>query len=184
MPRLFVGIGIPDAIADTLLPLQSGLSGARWRPRDCFHITLRFIGEVDRPVMQDIDTALSQVSGYQFDARLKGVGSFGSKKPRAIWAGVDDGGSAAHLAAKVETALQRIGLEPERRKYTPHVTLAYLRGARPSMVDNYVRHHSEFKTDDFCVDRFILYESHLGKTTSHYAERADYTLDPSPFVET
>ena len=109
MPRLFVGIGLPAAIVDTLLPLQSGLAGTRWRPQDCFHITLRFIGEVDRTVMQDIDTALSQISGYQFDARLKGAGSFGSKTPRAIWAGVDDDGSCAHLAAKIETALQRIG---------------------------------------------------------------------------
>ena len=66
----------------------------------------------------------------------------------------------------------------------PHVTLAYLRGARTPAVDAYVTHHSEFKTDDFCVDRFILYESHMGKTASYYTQRADYPLEQHPFIET
>jgi len=179
MSRLFVGIGIPDDVAADLLPLQYGIQGARWRPPENFHITLRFIGEADRRMMRDIDSALSQIQGYAFELKLKGVGQFGSKFPRAVWSGVEDATMVTHLASKVESAMQRIGLTPEGRKYTPHVTLAYLKGTRSDSVDQYVAAHTGFLSQSFDVNSFCLYESYLGKTASHYVKRAEYELTPA-----
>ena len=179
MSRLFVGIGIPGNVATDLLPLQYGIQGAKWRPQENFHITLRFIGEADRRMMRDIDSALGQIQAYAFELKLKGVGQFGGKFPRAVWSGVEDTSMISHLASKVEAAMQRIGFEPERRKYVPHVTLAYLKQARSESVDQYVAAHTAFESSLFDVESFFLYESHMGKHASHYVRCAEYQLTPA-----
>ncbi len=183
MPRLFVGIAIPDNIAETLLRLQSGVRGARWRPKENFHITLRFIGDVQDILVTDIDHALSDIEHAACDIRLKSTGEFGHKKPRAIWTGVEDEGTLSRLARKTDTALQRIGFEPEGRKYVPHVTLAYLKHTRTDHVQTYLQSTAHFQSDAFHIDHFVLYESHLGNHASHYVTRAEYPLMPQPWVE-
>ncbi len=176
MSRLFVGIALPAAVTRQLQHLQTGLAGARWRPVENFHITLRFIGDVPPPLERDIDIALADLQAPAFQIRLGGIGYFGKSRPKAVWSAVDDQGALKHLAAKVETALQRIGLVPETRKFLPHVTLAYLRGARLGQVKDYVAAHSGFHSPPFDVERFVLYQSHLGKGASHYVKRCEYDL--------
>jgi len=129
MIRLFVALALPDAVADPIKLLQGGVPGARWMERDQLHLTLRFIGEVDGRDAAAIDDALSQVRAPRFTLELKGVGEFGGKTPRALWAGVRVESEIVHLQRKVESALQRLGLEAEERKFKPHVTLARLRAA-------------------------------------------------------
>ena len=120
------------------------MPGARWQRRDQMHLTLRFIGEVDEARGHDIDDALATVRAPAFTLELAGVGDFGGKDPRALWAGVRANDALIHLEKKVESALQRLGLEAEPRKFTPHVTLARLRNAPVAKVAEFIAHHALF----------------------------------------
>ena len=174
--RLFVALALPDSVADGLLPMQSGVPGARWSEREQLHVTLRFIGEVDGRDAYAIDDALSAISASRFTLQLKGVGEFGGKHPRALWAGVAPSDALAHLQRKIETALQRIGLEPEQRKFTPHVTLAYLKGAPRERVMDFIVQHALYAGAPFEVGEFTLYSSHLSPNGSLYVAERSYEL--------
>jgi 2'-5' RNA ligase len=176
MIRLFVALALPDAVAQPLLLLRAGVPGARWSAREQLHLTLRFIGEVDGRDGEAIDDALSQIRSPGFALELKGVGEFGGKSPRALWAGVREEEDLAHLQRKIETALQRIGLVAEERKYKPHVTLARLRAAPVGRVMDYLADHALYASDPFDVNAFILYSRHLAPGGSIYRAEKAYRL--------
>ena len=180
MARLFVGIPLPSSICDRLLTLQSGLPGARWRPRDNLHVTLAFIGEMDSHGESEIADALVRLEAPAFDIRVEGIGHFGKRRPHTLWAGVDEAGELSHLAGKVANTLKQIGVKIENRKYTPHVTIANVRNARRNDVNEFVGRHGDFVSDPFYVDRFVLYQSHMGKGASHYVSRAEFALAAFP----
>ncbi len=161
MPRLFVGIVPPTPVKAQLLSLMAGVPGARWQTEDQLHLTLRFIGDVEGPVLADIELALRDIRVAAFDLKLSGVGQFGDKRPHVIWAGLVESAPLHRLAGKVEQVLQRQGLPPETRKYTPHVTLARLKNPNRGRVFQYLSDHALFRSDPFGVTSFHLYESHL-----------------------
>ncbi|MGH6870279.1 MAG: RNA 2',3'-cyclic phosphodiesterase [Rhizomicrobium sp.] len=174
--RLFVALAIPDAVAQGLMLIQGGVPGARWSGREQLHLTLRFIGEVDGRDAQSIDDALAAISAPRFSLALIGTGEFGGKHPRALWAGVREAEPVAHLARKIETALQRIGLPAEERKFTPHVTLARLHAAARGRVLDWLTDHALYASPPFAVDEFILYSSQLSPGGSVYAPERSYPL--------
>jgi 2'-5' RNA ligase len=174
--RLFVALALPEAVADGLLAMQAGVPGARWSTREQLHLTLRFIGEVDERDAADIHEALSSISERRFSLELKGVGAFGGKNPRALWAGVEASEPLLHLQRKIETALQRLGLSPEPRKYTPHVTLARLHATPYSGVGEYVTDHALYRSTAFGIDHFILFSSRLTPNGSLYVAEREYAL--------
>lgn len=174
--RLFVALSLPDEVADTLTDLQTGLIGAAWRPYDNLHLTLAFIGEADRRVAADLDGALSDIALSPFQLQLSGCGQFGDRKPRAVWAGVRPSQALMALQSKVATALRRAGAEIETRKFTPHVTLAYLRGAAREEVAAYVAAQGLYASPPFAVEAFHLYESQLGRGGSEYQILETYPL--------
>jgi 2'-5' RNA ligase len=174
--RLFVALALPDAVADGLLTLQTGVPGADWSGREQLHLTLRFIGEVDGRDANEIDDALSTIAAPRFMLALKSVGEFGGKHPRALWAGVREADAVIHLARKVETALQRIGQPAEQRKFTPHVTLARLRGSPQEKVIDYLTDHALYASAPFEVGEFILYSSVLTSDGSIYTPERNYPL--------
>jgi len=174
--RLFVAIPIPDVVAQGLLFIQSGVPGARWQTREQLHLTLRFIGEVDGRDAEAVHDALSAISASSFPLVLKGVGEFGGKKPRALWAGVETSEALLHLQRKIETALQRIGLEAEPRKFTPHITLARLKATPPGTVMDYLVDHALYASAPFAVGAFVLYSSHLSPNGSLYRAEHSYRL--------
>jgi 2'-5' RNA ligase len=174
--RLFVAIPVPDAVAEGLLLIQSGVPGARWQTREQFHLTLRFIGEVDGRDADAIHDALSSVSAPGFTLTLKGVGEFGGKNPRALWAGIASSDALLHLQRKVETALQRIGIEAEPRKFTPHVSLARLKATPRGRVMDYIVDHALYASAPFAVSAFLLYSSHLSANGSLYLAEHSYRL--------
>ena len=182
MIRLFTGIDLPDSVRNSLVRLERGLPFVRWRPRENLHITLAFIGEVDGNMAREIDAELSRIRAPAFDLRLKGTGQFGKERPHTLWAGIEDPGGLTHLAAKVATALGQIGVKLEKRKFIPHVTLAYVKDLRPAPINAFVARHSDYATEPFHVGGFSLYQSHLGKGASHYVVRADYDLVDLPVV--
>lgn len=179
MTRLFVAISIPDTVGEALRTLQNGLEGARWRPLDNFHLSLAFIGETDRHGFDAAIDALTSIDAASFDLKISGLGYFGDKRPRAVWAGVENAPNLIHLQSKIETALRRKDFDFERRKFTPHITLAYLKGARRNDVADYCAVNGLFATEKFQVGEFHLYSSRLGGDASHYEIEASYSLSSS-----
>ena len=179
MHRLFVALSLPEVVSDSLTTLQFGVEGARWRPVENFHVTLAFIGKADRHGFDAAIDALSAIEAPAFDLRLSGIGTFGDKKPYALWAGADAAPELLHLQAKVETALRRAGFDLEKRKFKPHVTLAYLKGTTQDAAELYAAQHGLFSCGPFPVEEFHLYSSTLGNNTSSYEIEASYALSSS-----
>ena len=175
--RLFAALVLPDDVAAALSLIQAGVPGARWSTRDQLHLTLRFIGEVDGRVARAVDDALAMVRAPSFRLTLKSVGQFGGKTPNAIWAGVETNPALRHLQRKIESALQRAGLPAETRKFTPHVTLARLRGTPSAKVIAYLTDHALFATRPFEVGGFILYSSVTTPNGSLYRAERAYPLE-------
>ena len=176
MIRLFVALALPDDVAQGLLGLQSGVPGARWSSREQLHLTLRFIGEVDEPAAGEIDEALASISAPRFVLELKGVGAFGGKNPRALWAGAAPNEALIHLQRKIESAIQRLGFPAEERKYTPHVTLARLRATPAGRVMDYIADHALYASGRFEITTFALFSSRLTSNGSIYVVEREYPL--------
>ena len=177
MHRLFVGLRPPPAIRAQLLALMGGVPGARWQSEDQLHLTLRFIGEVDRPLAEDIAVALGHVHQPAIEVALSGVGQFDSRgRPNALWAGVRPHDALAALHRKVDQALVRVGLDPERRAYLPHITLARM-NASAGATDRFLEAHAGLSSARFTLDHFLLFESHLGHERATYEAVERYRLD-------
>ncbi len=178
MIRLFVALEIPREIRERLFLLQGGVPCARWSRPEQYHLTLRFLGEVDEAAAGDIDDVLSSLRAPVFTLELAGVGKFGSKLLRALWAGVRRNAELSRLQKKIEAALQRLGHRAEERKFTPHVTLARLRNAPPEKVMDFVAHNSLFASGAFEVKSFALFSSLLGSARAVYNVERVYPLGP------
>jgi 2'-5' RNA ligase len=177
MIRLFAAIALPEEVAEGLGVRQYGLEGARWRPEETLHITLRFFGDVREDKADDLDAELSGVGGAPFSISLAGVGTFGEGQDiSTLWAGVVDNPQLSQLAARCEAAARRAGVKAETRVYRPHVTLAHLRRADPHEVAIWVQSHNLLKSPPFAVDRFGLYSSHRTHEGSRYRLEREYRL--------
>jgi len=177
--RLFAALDLPDDVAERLLALMKGVPGAQWRPRENLHLTLRFFGEVQEPVAEEIDSALAEIAlrNKPFDLTLKAAGSFGGADPHALYVGAAKNEALDKLAADCERAARRVGLKPEPRKFTAHVTLAYLSGTELSRVQAFETRLGLFETKPFRVDHFTLYSSWVRKSApSLYRLEAEYPL--------
>ncbi|GAA4124055.1 RNA 2',3'-cyclic phosphodiesterase [Aminobacter aganoensis] len=159
MPRLFTALEIPRDAALSLSLLRGGLSGARWIDVENYHLTLRFIGDVEGHVADEIVEALDRVDKPGFPLTLTGVGAFGQKKPHAVWAGVTPSPELNALQAEIERICKRLGVPSDPRKFTPHVTLARLRNTSPLDVAHYLSARGNFATLPFRVGRFVLMSS-------------------------
>jgi 2'-5' RNA ligase len=176
MHRLFVAIRPPEHIRDLLIDAMDDNADFRWQDDEQLHITLRFLGEVDRPVADDLADALSRIRAAPFDLRIKSVGRFEARNAGALWAGLEPKEPLAALAAKIERLCQSLGLEPERRAFHPHVTLARWKGRRSHEVADFLQRRQGLVSDSWQVDQFILFESQLSRHGAHYEEVAAYPL--------
>ncbi|WP_294173514.1 RNA 2',3'-cyclic phosphodiesterase [uncultured Sphingomonas sp.] len=173
MHRLFLAIRPPEPVRDLLLDLMGGTEGMRWQDEEQLHCTLRFVGEVDGDVAEDLASALSAIRFEAFGIRVQGVGRFEQRRGGALWAGLAPREPLAALAAKIDRTCVAAGLEPERRAYHPHVTLARWKcGAAP--VQPFLERHANLASEPWQVARFTLYESHLGRSGAHHEAVADY----------
>ena len=176
MHRLFVAIRPPEEIRDLLIDAMDDSADFRWQDEEQLHLTLRFVGEVERPVADDLAHALGQVRAKPFALRINGVGRFEQRNSGALWAGVEPKEPLAALAAKVERACQSVGLEPERRAYHPHITIARWKGRRTRELGNFLERKRGLLSEPFTVDRFALFESRLSRHGAQYQEVAEYRL--------
>jgi len=176
MHRLFVAIRPPEMIRDLLIDAMDDTPDFRWQDEAQLHLTLRFIGEVDRPMANDLADALSTVRGERFQLQVAGVGRFEQRNSGALWAGVEPKASVAALAAKVERQCQKVGLASERRAFHPHITLARWKGRRTRELRDFLERNSGLSSAPFEVSEFLLFESRLSRHGAHYEEVETYEL--------
>ncbi len=153
MIRLFVALELPQIVRAHLTMLGGGVPGA------------------------DIDDALATIRAPRFTLELAGVGEFGGKNPRALWAGVRPNEALLHLQKKVEAALSRIAVAPDERKFSPHVTLARMKSAPREKVIEFLSHHALYASAPFAVERFVLFSGQLGSGGSVYHPERLYPLN-------
>ncbi len=177
MHRLFVAIRPPEAIIDLLIDAMDDSPELRWVGDEQLHLTLRFVGEVERPTANDLAAALAAVRFDQFELRIGGIGRFDRRNGGAVWAGVEPKGPVAALAAKIERACQAVGLAPERRAFHPHITLGRWNKRSARAADAFVERARGLSSGPFAVESFILFKSHLSRHGPHYEAVADYPLD-------
>jgi 2'-5' RNA ligase len=175
--RLFVALDLPWVLKERLRMLTGGLPGARWISAENYHLTLRFIGETPAYRAEEIDLALAGMRGRGFSLILSGVGTF-TKAGRgsALWVGVERNPQLDHLQTKIETTLQRVGLEPERRRFAPHITLGRMDNVPEARLASWVAAHNLFRTEPMPVEHFTLFSSRLGKEQSVYTAEVEYAL--------
>ena len=176
MPRLFTGLEIPPHLADDLSRLRGGLAGATWIDADNYHITLRFIGDIDRSLAEDVASTLAQIRQHAFAVTLDQLDIFGGDKPRAIIARARPVAPLIELQAAQERLMRRIGIEPSTQKFTPHVTLARLRQSSPIAVADFLSGRGLFAARKFEATRFLLYSSRDSTGGGPYRIEAEYPL--------
>lgn len=176
MPRLFTGLAIPDAVAERLLSVRGGLSGARWITPDNYHITLRFIGDIDEGTASDIYTLLGRVSRDPIPIEIEAITAFGGDRPRALVAKVLPNPALMDLQAEHERLMRRIGLPPEPRKYTPHITLARLRDTSPFELANFLGGLGHIPSMRFMAEAFHVFSSRTSTGGGQYMVEASYPL--------
>ncbi|WP_051242244.1 RNA 2',3'-cyclic phosphodiesterase [Stappia stellulata] len=176
MPRLFTGLEISAQTGLMLSLLRGGLRGARWIDPENYHITLRFIGDVDDPTADEIADALARIRRDAVEIRVNGLGSFGNGKPHAVWARVEPNRALMELQGEQERILQRLRLPAERRKYIPHVTLARCRSATNQDVARWLSEHGGFQAPAFTAARFVLFSSRSSVGGGPYLVEEAYPL--------
>ena len=176
MPRIFTGLEIPADVAQSLAMLRGGLPGARWIDPENYHLTLRFIGDVDDLTAHEVASLLGRVRRPSLELRFGELSAFGGRRPRAVIAALAHTPALMELQAEHERLMQRVGLEPEGRKYTPHVTLARLRDSSSQDVADYLTSRHPFRPAPFRVSRFVLYSARASVGGGPYVVEAAYPL--------
>ncbi len=177
MPRLFTALEIPASIGENLASLRGGLPGARWISPENYHITLRFIGDIDDGTARDVTAELGQVRRREpINITVDRLDSFGGSKPRAVVVAAELSEELRDLQSAHERAMRRLGLPAETRKYAPHVTLARLRDASPMAVAHYIAALGRFPKETFTARRVVLMSSRDSVGGGPYVVEAAYPL--------
>ena len=173
---MFVAIRPPERIRDLLIDAMDNGADFRWQDEAQLHLTLRFVGEVERPIANDLADALTRVRAERFSLRILGTGRFEQRSGGALWAGVEPKSPISALASKIERVCTDVGLEPERRAFHPHITLARWKGRRSREVADFLDRTRGLVSPPFDVTEFILFESRLSRHGAHYEPAATYPL--------
>jgi 2'-5' RNA ligase len=175
---LFIALGLPGAAKEKLAEISSGIPGADWVEPKQYHLTLRFLGEVDRPVFLDLREGLMSLSARSFYLSLRGLGVFPPRgAPETLWVGTERNEELKSLRNKIESLVVRRGQPPESRKFHPHVSLARVRASRPEWVGDFVAGHSLFSIPDIAVQSFALFSSKLTPDGSVHTLEREYPLE-------
>ncbi len=183
MPRLFTGIEIPDHLRDALSRLKQPLPGARWIEPENYHLTLRFAGDIDNRIAAEFAHALDQIECRAFELRISGTGVFGGNDPRSLWAQIEPNPELDALMRANERAARIAGLQPETRKFRPHITIARLRNSNVEAVARYLQRHGGLRTDSFFVSRFVLFSSKPQVGGGPYVIEETYPLLGGDYAE-
>lgn len=174
MPRLFAGLELPSLVRQRLALVSAPLPGARWIDAADLHLTLRFAGDVDPPTARELIRELGEAHMPGFELQIVGLGVFGGRDPRALWAGVRRSEPLERLQRGCERACRNVGLPPEPRNFEPHITLARLKGSRPDAVARFLADRGGLALAPFRVTRFVLFNSRPGSGGGPYGITAAY----------
>lgn len=177
MPRLFSAIEVPAEIRQRLGLIRAPFAGARWIAPDDMHLTLRFFGDIDGRMADEVADLLGGVHAAPFEVEITDLGAFGGKDPHTLWAGIKSCPQLDLLAYAHERAARAAGLPPETRTFRPHVTLARLRGVRERDVATFFQHNGGFRAGPFLVTRFVVFSARPGTGGPPYAVEAEYPFD-------
>ena len=183
MPRLFTGIEIPDEQREQLARLRQPLAGVKWVDPENLHITLRFAGDIDNARAAELADHLANINVNTFEVRLAGLGVFGGKEPRSIWAGVEAGPELKALGRANERVARFAGLVPEGRTFKPHVTIARMKHTRPDAVTRLLGRIGAFRSLPFVVSRFVLYSSRPKTGGGPYVVEESFPLKGGEFAD-
>ncbi|MEZ5773351.1 MAG: RNA 2',3'-cyclic phosphodiesterase [Hyphomicrobiaceae bacterium] len=159
MPRLFTAITLPDLLAERLALIRGHLVGGRFLEKENLHLTLRFAGDIDNRTADSFADLLAQIAFPAFQLEIVGLGAFGGDRPRSLHAIVKPTPELERLQADNERAARAAGLAPESRRFTPHVTIARLKGTRSREVAAYLGAQGGLSAGPFLVERFCLMSS-------------------------
>jgi RNA 2',3'-cyclic 3'-phosphodiesterase len=179
MPRLFLGLDLPNDIDIALQMFGGGIQDARWQTLEQLHLTLHFLDEVDGGELRELSSALDDLEAPAFDLQLRGVGVFPPRgQPRTLWVGVAEPEPVRLLHRRCARIIDELGLDRDRRKYTPHVTIARF-GTRvvASDVGEWMRDHALYASRVFRVEHVHLYSSLVGQRGSKYRIESSHPLD-------
>lgn len=179
MPTIFVALPVPELLGQQLALLGGGIPGARWEPSEKMHLTLRYLGATEGSQLAAVYDALGKIRFDPFELTLAGAGHFPPRgQPRTVWVGVQDASAVTALHAKVERAVAAAGVDPDRRNFAPHVTLARLRNAPEKKVAEFLAHHSLFAAPAFTVDALTVMSSIRSPGGSKYKVERRYPAAP------
>ncbi len=176
MPRLFTGVEIPEDVAFDLSLKKGGILGSRWIDPESYHITLRFIGDIDTRLAEEIAYELEGVQFRPFMLTLKGIDVLGGNKPHTLCAQVEESAELRRLQATQERIMQVLGLAAEQRKFTPHMTLARLKDPDLGDLQRYLVAHSLYASRPFEVSQFVLFSSRPSRGGGPYAVENSYAM--------
>ncbi|MCH9031967.1 MAG: RNA 2',3'-cyclic phosphodiesterase [candidate division Zixibacteria bacterium] len=177
MYRLFVAIDPPESVRRRLGELQTGIPGATWKEESEFHLTVRFIGEVDGASFSDILSSLKIVRMEPFEVEISGIGQFPLRgDPRSLWAGIKSGEALRTLRNRIERTLRDVGISTERRKFHPHITLARLRNTPIERVAYFLQGSALFQAPPFLASEFHLYSSQKTSSGAIHTLESSYSL--------
>lgn len=159
MPRLFTGIPLPQDLSDKLDELSQPLPGASWVKKENFHVSIRFAGDIENTVAQEFSDELARIDQDVFEIQIEGLGVFGGKDPKVLWAGIAPSEPLETLARAHERAARAAGLPPERRSFKAHITLARLNHPHIDALTRLLSQKGSIKIRPFLVENFVLFSS-------------------------
>jgi RNA 2',3'-cyclic 3'-phosphodiesterase len=181
--RLFVAVDMPEevgiALEESVRPWRERLDGGRWVPRDNWHVTLKFLGRTYPRLVAMVESVCREVAAdvAPFQEAVSGLGVFpGPGRARVLWAGLDDReGRLVELAAALDSKLSK-EFKPEKRAFTPHLTVARFNPPVPMREHAGALAATEIAAPEFVVDRLVLYRSHLSPRGARYEALEDFRL--------
>lgn len=177
MPRLFTALEVPRSVAAGLSLLKGGLPGARWIEPENYHITLRFIGDINDRTADDFAEALERIAAAPFAVQVRGLAVFGSKNPHALIARVEPGAALLTLQADIDRLCHRLNLPGDPRRFTPHITIARVKNAKPADVGRYLEQRGLVYVPDFTATRFVIMSSRESIGGGPYVIEAEYPFN-------
>lgn len=179
MIRAFVALVLPEDLRDAVEGVQADLTVGREVPRENLHLTLAFLGDHPRPVLEDLHFALNEIDHEPVSLSIEGVDVFGGAAPRAVFAAIRPAGGLKPLRDKIHRAAKTAGITPDNRRFHPHITLARFGDLTPddrAELEKFIARRLGETAGPFLVPSFGLYRSTLRNGPPVYDLLADYSL--------
>ena len=184
--RLFVALEIPSAVRQNLATLLGSFRAVTRKPlwvrAENLHVTLKFLGEVAEAKVDPVRSALGMIrSDNPVALQFRGLGFFPNEKhPRVFWAGMEASPNLKTLARDLETAMEKLGIQREKREFSPHLTLARFERPRlPEALRKLIADNQQCEFGSLRTNEFHLIQSKLRPTGAEYTTVATFQFAPN-----